>query len=87
MAPQMGPKDAPTTVKKPTRFPATPVIARMALRVTPASVETLRGIRGSMVLKLFDAINDEKHVGTIDAAAKRKNMMGANAPMPTKLPL
>jgi hypothetical protein len=40
-----------------------------------------------MVLKLFDAINDEKHVGTIDAAAKRKNMMGANAPMPTKLPL
>ena len=37
-------------------------------------------LRGSMVLKLFDAMKDEKHVGTIDAAAKRKNMMGAKAP-------
>jgi len=33
-----------------------------------------------MALKLFDAINDKKQVGTTNAAAKRKNIAGARAP-------
>ena len=33
-----------------------------------------------MVLKLFEAMNDEKHVGTMEATAKRKNITGARAP-------
>ncbi len=32
-------------------------------------VETLRGTFGSIVLKLFDAMKDEKQVGTTVAAA------------------
>src|SRR6185312_12469806 len=80
IAPQMGPKDAPTIPKKPTRLPARPVIAKMALTVIAATVEAVRGILGNIVLKLLAAINDEKQVGTREAAAKRKNMRGANAP-------
>jgi hypothetical protein len=59
---------------------ATPVTARRTLTVRAANVETGRGIFGSIVLKLLDAMNDEKQVGTIDAAAKRKNITGARAP-------
>jgi hypothetical protein len=33
-----------------------------------------------MVLKLLDAMNDEKQVGTMEAAANKKNMTGAKAP-------
>jgi hypothetical protein len=43
-------------------------------------VETVRGIFGNIVLKLLDAMNDEKQVGTMDAMAKRKNITGARAP-------
>jgi hypothetical protein len=80
MAPQMGPKDAPTMPKKPARLSAIPVIARMALTVTAAKVQTLRGIVGNIVLKLFEAMKDEKQVGTRQAAAKRKNTIGARLP-------
>jgi hypothetical protein len=80
MAPQIGPKEAATRLKNPTRLLATPVTANRTLTVRAARVETVRGILGSMVLKLFDAINDEKQVGTIDAMAKRKNITGARAP-------
>src|SRR6476469_4772847 len=80
IAPQIGPNDAPTILKKPTRLLATPVIANSALTVMAATVDTVRGILGSMVLKLFAAMKDEKHVGTKEAAAKRKNITGANAP-------
>ena len=50
----------------------------MALTVIAASVEAR--ILGNIALKLFDAMNDEKQVGTSDAAAKRKNITGASAP-------
>jgi hypothetical protein len=76
----MGPNDAATRLKNPTRLFATPVAARRALMVRAIIVETMRGIFGSIVLKLFDAMNDEKQVGTIEAMAKRKNMTGARAP-------
>ena len=52
----------------------------MTLSVTPAIVDTGREILGSMVLKLLAAMKEEKHVGTRQAAAKRKNMTGAKAP-------
>jgi hypothetical protein len=76
----MGPNDAATKLKKPTRLLATPVVARITLIVRAMSVETMRGIFGSIVLKLFEAMNEEKQVGTIEAMAKRKNMTGARAP-------
>jgi hypothetical protein len=56
----MGPKDAPTIEKNPTRLLARPLIARIALPVTPISVEMLRGILGNIVLKLLDPIKVEK---------------------------
>jgi hypothetical protein len=80
MAPQMGPNDAATRLKKPTRLFATPVAARRTLMVRAMRVETMRGIFGNMVLKLFDAMNEEKHVGTMEAIAKRKNITGASVP-------
>jgi hypothetical protein len=80
MAPQIGPKDAPTIEKNSTRLLARPLIARSALTVTPVSVEMLRGILGNIVVKLLDPIKVEKQVGTSEAAAKRKNMIGARAP-------
>jgi hypothetical protein len=52
----------------------------MALTVRATRVDALRGILGNMVPKLFAAINEEKQVLTMDAAAKRKNMMGAKTP-------
>jgi hypothetical protein len=67
-------------LKNPTRLSATPVIARTALTDTAAKVDVLRGIFGSMVLKLFAAMNDEKQVGTREAAANRKNITGAKPP-------
>ena len=48
--------------------------------MSAASVETVLGILGSMVLKLFDAMKEEKQVGTMEARAKRKNITGARAP-------
>jgi hypothetical protein len=77
----MGPNDAATRLKKPTRLFATPVAARRTLMVRAIMVETMRGIFGSIVLKLFDAMNDEKQVGTMEAMAKRKNMTGARPPI------
>ena len=76
----MGPKDAATSPKKPTRLSAKPVAARSTLIVRAENAETALGILGSIVLKLFAAINEEKHVGTRDAAAKRKNIKGAKVP-------
>ena len=67
-------------LKKPIRLSARPVMVRIALRVTPASVEMGREILGNMVLKLLAAIKAEKQVGTRQAAAKRKNITGARAP-------
>ena len=55
-------------------------MARIPLRVTAASVDTVREILGNMVLKLFAAMKAEKQVGTRQAAAKRKNITGASAP-------
>jgi len=80
MARHVGPNDAPTIPKKPTRLAATPVIGKTALIVKAAIVEALRGTFGNIVLKLFDAMKDEKQVGTTVAAANRKNITGANAP-------
>src|SRR2546422_4947914 len=80
MAPQIGPKDAPTIWKKTIRCWATPVMARRAPMVTPTSVETVLGILGSIVPKLFEAMKVQKQVGASEAAAKRKKMMGASAP-------
>ena len=80
MAPHIGPKDAATRLKNPTRLLATPVTARRTLIVRAANVETVRGILGSMVLKLLDAMKDEKQVGTIEAIANRKNITGAKVP-------
>jgi hypothetical protein len=80
MAPQIGPKDAAIILKNPIRLSATPLMARMALIVTPTIVDTGRETLGSIVLKLFAAIKAEKQVGTRQAAAKRKNITGARAP-------
>jgi hypothetical protein len=80
MAPHIGPNEAAIRLKNPTRLSATPLMARTALRVTPTTVDTVRGTLGSIVLKLFAAMNAEKQVGTRHAAAKRKNITGANAP-------
>ena len=87
MAPQMGPKDAPTIEKNPTRLLARPLIARHALTVTAASVEMLRGILGNIVLKLLAAMKVEKQVGTSVAAANRRNIIGAKAPTLAIAPL
>src|ERR1700722_18371539 len=80
MAPQIGPKEAPTLVKNPSKFWATPVTASNIPTVTAITVERLRGTLGSMVAKLFEAINVQKHVGATEAAANRKKMAEANAP-------
>lgn len=66
--------------KKLTRYPATPVTAKMALSVTNPNVEKLCVSLGNIVLKLFAAIKDESHVHTSEAAAKRKNVIGVKAP-------
>jgi hypothetical protein len=76
----MGPNDAPTIEKNPIRLFATPVIASTALTVMAAKVERVRGKPGSIVLKLLDAIKEEKHVGTRQAAANKKNIAGASTP-------
>jgi hypothetical protein len=56
------------------------VTAKRTLTVRAARVEAVRGILGNIVLKLFDAMNDEKQVGTMEAMANRKNITGARAP-------
>ena len=66
--------------KNPIRLFATPVIASTALTVTAAKVEKVRGMPGSIVLKLLEAMKEEKHVGTRQAAANKKNIAGASAP-------
>lgn len=66
--------------KNPIKLSAAPVIARMALTEMAAKVAILRRIRGSIVLKLFAAMKEEKQVGTIEAAANKKNIAGANTP-------
>ena len=50
-------------LKKPIRLSATPLMARMALIVTPTIVDTGRETLGNMVLKLLAAMNAEKQVG------------------------
>ena len=74
MAPQIGPKEAPTMVKKGTRFAATPVTASTIPTTAPAMVDATRGTPGIMVEKLLPAMNAQKHVAGMDAMAKRKNM-------------
>ena len=76
----MGPKDAPTITKNPIRFAATPVTAKMMAMVTPTIVEAIRGTLGIMVLKLFPAINAQKHAGGTEASVNRKNMAVAIGP-------
>ncbi len=71
MAPQMGPKDAPTMVKKPIRFCATPVTASTIDTVTPAMVEEMRGTPGIMVEKLLPAINAQKQAGARPGGERR----------------
>src|SRR5579884_4328326 len=80
IAPQIGPKEAPTIEKNVIRCSAAPVMASSTPIVTPIKVETLRGTFGIMVAKLFEAIKVQKHVGATEAAAKRKNMTGPGCP-------
>src|SRR5437773_7931153 len=80
MAPQIGPKDAPTIWKKGTRLPATRVMAREAPTVTATRVETPRGILGSMVPRLLAMMNVQKQVGATEAAAKTKKVTEARLP-------
>src|SRR5262245_9342500 len=80
MAPQMGPKDAPTIPKKPTRLSASPVTASRAATVTLTSVEMLRGTRGSMVPKHVEITKQQKQVGAREAAAKSRNITCARLP-------
>jgi hypothetical protein len=75
-----GTKRCANNHKKPTKSLAIPVSTKTALIDTPARVETLRGTLGSIVVKLFEAMNEEKQVGTSDAAANSRNITGANTP-------
>ena len=67
-------------LKNPIRLSATPLMARMALIVTPAIVDAGRETLVNIVLKLLAAMKAEKQVGTRQAAAKRKNITGARPP-------
>src|SRR6476469_386472 len=80
MAPQIGAKDAPTIVKNPIRFSATPVTARRIATVTPTIIDEIRLTPGIIVEKLFPAIRAQKHAGGTDAIANRKNIEVARKP-------
>src|SRR5260370_11036730 len=80
MAPQIGPKDAPTIWKNVTRFAATPVMARITATVTPNIVDDMRGTPGIIVEKLLPAMNAQKQAGVTEANANRKNMALASHP-------
>ena len=80
MAPQIGPKEAPTMLKKGIRFAATPVTASTIPTAAPAMVEATRGTPGIIVEKLLPAINAQKHVAGMEAMAKRKNMAEPTGP-------
>ncbi len=56
----MGPNDAATRLKKPTRLLAIPVTASRTLTVRAMNVETMRGTFGSMVLKLLEGNEGRK---------------------------
>ena len=77
----IGPKDAPMMVNRPTRFAATPVIARTAAITAPTMVEVMRGTPGIIVARLLPAMKDEKHMETIEAMAKKKNAIEAKPPV------
>ena len=76
----MGPKEAPTKENTVPRFAAYPVMARISATVTPTIVEDMRGTPGSMVEKLLPAMKAQKQAGTIEATAKRKNIVVARNP-------
>ena len=80
MAPQMGPNDAPTMVKKPIRFSATPVTARTIATVMPAMVDDMRFTPGIMVEKLLPAMKAQKQADGMEAMVNRKNMAVASGP-------
>ena len=80
MAPQIGPNDAPTIVKKPIRFSATPVTASTIATVTPAIIDEIRFTPGIIVEKLLPAINAQKQADGIEAIANRRNIALASAP-------
>ena len=68
-------------VNRFTRFAATPVIASTAATTAPTIVDVDRGTPGIMVARLFPAMNEEKHIGTIEAIAKSKNASAAKLPV------
>jgi hypothetical protein len=68
-------------VNRFTRFAAAPVIARVAAITAPTIVDVDRATPGIMVAKLFPATNEEKHMGAIEATAKRKKTMPAKLPV------
>src|SRR4051794_23118513 len=80
MAPQIGPNEAPTIVKNPIRFSATPVTARRMATVTPTIIDEIRLTPGIMVEKLLPAIRAQKQAGGTDAIANRKNIEVARNP-------
>ena len=83
MAPQMGPNEAPTMVKKPTRFAATPVTASTMPTAPAARLEATRGTPGIMVEKLLPAMKMQKQVAGMEASANRKNIdVAMGPPMP-----
>jgi hypothetical protein len=61
----ISPEDIPcpetSKSETPMRLPATPVIARMMLTIAPIPTERNGFTLGITVLKLFAAMNDEKH--------------------------
>src|ERR1700722_3393708 len=81
MAPMIGPNDAPMMVNSPTRLAATPVIARIAATTAPTMVEVMRDTPGIMVARLLPAINEEKHIDTMDAMANNKKAIEAKPPV------
>src|SRR6185437_3856302 len=81
IAPQIGPKEAPMMVKRPTRLAATPAIASSAAITAPTMVIVVRATPGIIVARLFPAMQDEKHIGATDAAANRKKAIAAKPPV------
>jgi hypothetical protein len=47
----------------------------------PTIVEVVRGTPGIIVAKLFPAMNEEKHMGAMEATANKKNAIAAKLPV------
>ena len=80
IAPQIGPKEAPTIEKKLIRFSAAPVIARTIATVTANIVEEKRGTAGIIVAKLLPAMKAQKQAEGMEASANNRNIDEARKP-------